>query len=147
MGRPDFKTTHQNWREHWITSPITRPQFLGRNDHDLRWRKKHPPINLKKDDSLFELEIAVPGFTKEHIEVSIKDNLLIISGSKAVDDANDSDFVIKEFNTDTFERVFQLANDIGHEKITATCRDGILKLRFIDVPKDEERAFKNVEVN
>jgi len=147
MGRPDFKTTHQNWREHWITSPVTRPHFLGRNDHDLRWRKKHPPINLKKDESLFELEIAVPGFTKEHIEVSVKDNLLIIKGDKALNDAHDSDFVIKEFDTNTFERVFQLANDIGHEKITATCKDGILTLTFIDVPKDEEEAYKKVEVN
>jgi len=147
MARPDFKTTHQNWREHWITSPVTRPHFLGRNDYDLRWRKKHPTINLKKDESLFELEIAVPGFTKEHIEVSVKDNLLIIKGNKALDDAHDSDFVIKEFDTNTFERVFQLANDIGHEKITATCKDGILTLTFIDVPKDEEEAYKKVEVN
>ena len=147
MARPDFKTTHQNWREHWITSPVTRPHFLGRNDHDLRWRKKHPPINLKKDESLFELEIAVPGFTKDQIEVLIKDNLLIIKGEKKAKADHDSDFVIKEFDANSFERVLHLNNNIGHEKITATCKNGILKLTFIDVPKEEEKAYKTVEVN
>lgn len=146
MTRPDIKTAHQNWREHWISSPGYRPNFLGRNDFDLRWLKKYPPVNIKKENSLFELEVAIPGYSKEEIEISVKNNLLIIRGAKKKNELHESEYVIKEFDNDTFERVFQLAKEIGHEKITATYKNGILRLTFIDVPGEEEVAYKKVAV-
>ena len=146
MARPDIKTFHKSWREHWITPVTERPNFLGRNEYDIRWRLKNPPVNLKKKESLFEMEIAVPGFTKEDLEITVKNNLLIIRGERKTSEVPDSEYVIKEFDTDTFERVFELANEIGHEKITAVCQNGMLKLSFIDVPAEEEKAYKTVPV-
>ena len=48
----------------------------------------------------FAIEIAVPGFRKEELEVILEDNLLIVRGRR--DWANvdqNSEFILKEFNS------------------------------------------------
>ena len=147
MARPDIKTYHANWRENWITPITERPNFMGRNDYDIRWKKTHPPVNLKKSDEIFEMEIAVPGFTKKDLKIEVKDDLLIIQGERLKKESySEKDYILREFENNTLRRVFKLAKGIGHEKITATCENGILRLTFIDVPKEEENTHKKVFV-
>jgi HSP20 family protein len=110
--------------------------------------KKKPAVNMKKNGELFEMQVAVPGFAKEDIEITVKDDILTIRGQKetAAEEVR-CDFVINEFNTDSFERKFKLNKGIGHEKIKAKCENGVLTLTFIDVPTVEEKWYKKVEVS
>jgi molecular chaperone IbpA len=42
----------------------------------------YPPFNLKKiDDNKYMIEMAVAGFTKQDIELTLEDNKLIIKGN------------------------------------------------------------------
>lgn len=132
-------------------APLVDPyHFLGRSPFDTPWHldKKKPAVNLKKNGELFEMQVAVPGFAKEDIEITVKDDILTIRGHKATAaEEVRSDFVINEFNTDSFERKFKLNKGIGHEKIKAKCENGVLTLTFIDVPTVEEKWYKKVEVS
>lgn len=123
--------------------------FLGRSS--LEWPHKKnfvPPINLRKSDQLFVLEIAVPGFTKEEIEITVNDDILKIRGEKVQKEASpDKELILEEFNYDAFERSFKLAKGLGHEKINARLESGILSLEFIDVPETEEKMYQKVTVH
>ncbi|MCB0586866.1 MAG: Hsp20/alpha crystallin family protein [Phaeodactylibacter sp.] len=120
--------------------------FLGRSAFDIHY-KNMPPVNIIQEGKLFEMEVIVPGFTKEELAVTVKDDILTIRGEKSVaPEDKKGEYILEEFGLDSFERKFKLARAIGHEKITAKYENGILRLTFIDVPKEEEKAYKKVAV-
>ena len=125
--------------------------FLGKSAFDIprHWDKPFPAVNIKTNGKLFEMEVAVPGFAKEDIEILVENEILTIRGEKSRSEKIDGDtkFILEEFDFDSFERKFKLAASIAHEKITATYDRGILRLTFIDVPKEQEKDFQTIKVN
>ena len=120
--------------------------FLGRSSFDIPY-KKVPPVNIIQEGKLYETEVIVPGFTKEELDVTVKDDILTIRGEKSGTEGGRKDkYILEEFDFDTFERKFKLAHAIGHEKITAKYENGVLRLTFTDVPKEQEKAYKKVAV-
>lgn len=133
-------------------APVIDPShFLGRSAFEIPRHWEFPKANIKQkgeNGEIFELELAVPGFAKEDIEIQMRDDVLIIKGKKSqtppVEQA--SEFLLEEFAVDSFERKFKVAASVAHEKITAHYENGILRLTFIDVPKEEEKKFQTVKV-
>ncbi len=127
---------------------IDPDHFLGRSAFDIPYKKKNvPPANIRQENKLFELELAVPGFNKDEIEIVVKDNLLIIKGEKSKSETiTESNYILEEFNYNTFERSFRLSPKVAHEKISAQYKNGILVLTFIDVPEEEEMTYQKVKV-
>ena len=152
MWRPDIKNrAFDRMGERY--APIIDPDhFLGRSAFDIERPGTFPKANLKqkgKNGEIFELELAVPGFAKEEIEIQMQDDILTIRGKKSKPVAIEEEvheFLIEEFAVDSFERTFRVAASVAHEKITAKYENGILKLTFIDVPKEEEKFFQTVKV-
>lgn len=123
--------------------------FMGRSAFDIPYREKVvPPANLKQTDTLFELDVAVPGYEKNELEVTMDNDLLIIKGEKRhSEQIKAAKYIFEEFNYNTFERSFKIDPNISHEKITAKYENGILKLTFTDVPTEEETLYQKVAVN
>lgn len=151
MWRPDIRNrAFDRMGERY--APIIDPDhFLGRSAFDIERPRNFPKANIKQkgeNGEIFELELAVPGFSKEEIEIQMNDDLLTIRGnkSKSVEVKEADEFLMEEFAIDSFERKFRVAASIAHEKITARYENGILRLTFIDVPKEEEKLFQTVEV-
>ncbi len=146
MIYPTIKDYHDNRRRHFI-SPITdHPDFLGKSALDLRWGSKKDKKNLLNQDDLFKMEVALPGFEKEDIEVFVQDNILLIRAERKNEVITSSKYLINEVDTDIVIKRFQLGNNIGHEKVTAFYEKGILNLTFTDVPENREYPYKNVEI-
>ena len=125
---------------------IDPDHFLGRSSFDIPY-KKMPPVNIKQEGKLYEMEVIVPGFSKEELDVTVKDDILTIRGEKSGTEGGRMDkYILEEFDFETFERKFKLAHAIGHEKITAKYENGVLRLTFTDVPKEQEKAYKKVAV-
>lgn len=121
--------------------------FLGRSAFDVPYLQRTPPANIRQEDTLFELELAVPGFFKDEIEIALKDDVLTVCGEKTKSERMaGADFILEEFDFDSFERSFKLAPGIAREKITATCENGILKLSFRNVPEADERPYQKVKI-
>lgn len=145
MIRPDIKTFHNDWREKWLNPDIHRRHFLGKGALDLyRNQKEKVAANLKKSDQHFELEIAMPGFSKEDIEVFLKDDVLTVRGVKKKENSPSPEYIIKEFDLDLVERKFQLVKGVELDKVEAQYLNGILKLVFIT--NDEEKNSRRVIV-
>lgn len=126
---------------------IDGDHFLGRSAFDIHRPKPHPPVNVKKNGTLYELEMPVPGYSKDEIAILVKNDTLTVKGEKSRSSAETTiDYVQKEFELDRFERSFQLDPGVGREKITATLQNGILKITVVDVPPEEEKPSQHVEV-
>ena len=95
-----------------------------------------PAVNIKELDTLFQIELAVPGKNKDDFQIKIEDGLLTISSN--VEENNNSDdvkFTKREFSYNNFKRTFTLPESIDETKIDAKYFEGVLK---ISLPKQKE---------
>lgn len=131
--------------------PLVDPyHFGGKNAFEIKRKKrKQPAANLIKKGKLFELKLAIPGYNKEDLEVELRDEVLIVRGerNKSITQIEESgEFIMEEYDFDSFERSFKLSSVIAHEKIEASYENGVLTISFEDVPEEEERAYQRVKV-
>ncbi len=121
--------------------------FLGRSSFDIPYQQSEPIANLRKDGDQFELELAVPGFSRQEIEITLKDDILTVRGEKSrAERRPGAEFIMEEFDFDSFERAFKLAPGIVHDQVAAFCEHGILKLSFTHTPVEEERAYRKIAI-
>ena len=127
---------------------IDHDHFLGHSAFQFQWKKGSPgSIKLSRKGELFHMEVAVPGFSREELTVAISDDILVIRGVRKQQQAHpETEFIVEEFDTDSFERKFRMSPEISREKITARYENGILFLTFIDVPPEEEKNAQFIQV-
>lgn len=91
-----------------------------------------PAMNVKDNENNYEIELAVPGFSKDDFEISLEDGVLHVNGQKK-EEKEDSDegYTRKEFSYNSFRRSLKLPNSINqNEEMKATYKEGILKLNL-----------------
>jgi len=94
----------------------------------------YPPYNvarISKEDAedVYEITLAVAGFTQEDIEITVENNQLKISGKSALlAEEVDSgvEYLHKGIAERNFIRTFKLAEHV--EVVDASLKDGILKV-------------------
>ena len=96
-------------------------------------RSSLPAMNVKEHDDDFQIEFAVPGFSKEDFEVSMEDDLLYVSAEKSMENIEDEDgYTRKEFNYSNFNRTLQLPKSVDTSKeVKANYKNGVLKLTLL----------------
>ena len=58
-----------------------------------------PSVNLKETDNSFELELAVPGTTKDDIKVNVDNGMIEIIGARSEEQKEEKDhYLRREFN-------------------------------------------------
>ena len=84
----------------------------------------YPPYNIRKtDENKYVIELAVAGFGKSDIEITIEDNKVIVKGN-AKDDGDN--FLWKGIANRAFTRVFAIDDQI--EIQDAALFNGMLKI-------------------
>lgn len=101
----------------------------------------YPPYNIEQISAqILRISIAVAGFTKEDLEISLEGNQLLIHGSRS-EPNNDRIFIHRGIATRQFQRNFILADGIKVEG--ASMENGLL---FIDltqpVPQEESKKIE-----
>jgi HSP20 family protein len=97
-----------------------------------------PPVNISENLSNFNIELAVPGFSKENFSIEVENDLLKVSGESSQEESNDTEgttFTRREFGYKSFTRTFNLPETVDVEQIDATYEAGVLKIKL---PKKEE---------
>ena len=96
--------------------------------------------DIKETEGGYELEMDLPGFTKDEIKVSLENGYMTISAAKGLDkdeqDKKSGRYIRKERYAGSCERSFYVGEDITEEDIKAEFKHGILKLF---VPKKEAK--------
>ncbi len=102
-----------------------------------------PKTNIVEHEDAYELEMTVPGMTKENIQLEVEDETLTVEGM--VQDNKEEEvqpkFFRREFQVGAFKRSFKLPKTLDVEKIEANYKDGIL---YIRLPKTEKVATRKL---
>ena len=100
-----------------------------------------PSVNIQENADNFVVEMAAPGMKKEDFIVELHNNVLTIKNEvKNEKKEEDANFTRKEFSYQSFQRSFNLNNNVVDDSnIQAKYQDGILRLT---IPKKEEAKEK-----
>lgn len=98
--------------------------------------------DIKETEGAYELEVDLPGFKKEEINVKLEDGYLTISTARELNQEDKTDkYLRKERYQGSMSRSFYVGSEIEQNDIRAKFEDGILKLT---VPKtDPEKVAQN----
>lgn len=100
-----------------------------------------PPFNLKKtDDNVYVVELAVAGFGKQDIELTLEDNKLIVKGNTSADTEEVADYLHKGIADRAFTRTFSLADNVVVNN--AAMVNGILKIWLEHIIPEDKKPKK-----
>jgi molecular chaperone IbpA len=97
----------------------------------------YPPFNLERvADDRYRITLAVAGFSRDEIDITAQQNLLLVAGKKGETQDN-AQFLHMGIATRSFERRFELADYVFVED--ARLNDGLL---VIDLVREVPEAVK-----
>ena len=105
--------------------------------------------DVRESKDAYTLDIDLPGFEKENINLSLKNGYLNISAKVSKEDKtnDDSEFIRQERFYGECSRSFYVGEDIKEDEIKAEFKNGIL---MIEVPKkneeDKKADVKQIEI-
>ncbi len=72
----------------------------------------YPPFNIELlEENKYRLSMAVAGFSKDEINIEVKENVLSIKGEKS-EETSDTEYLHRGIATRNFDRRFQLADHV-----------------------------------
>lgn len=111
--------------ERWIDQPTTKSTF--------------PPHNIIQiEDNRYVVELAVAGFSKDEIDISLQENKLTITGKKV--DAPKLNYLHHGIGTRSFIKTIYVADTV--EVRGAEFKDGILRVGLENVIPDTKKPRK-----
>ncbi len=92
--------------------------------------------DIKENENDYTIEVDLPGYSKDDIQITVDDGYLTVSANTSKEDADTSSkYVKRERYYGECSRSFYVGNDVETEDVRASFRNGILKL---EVPKKED---------
>ena len=106
--------------------------------------------DVREHDDHYEVDIDLPGFSKDEINLELKEGYLTVSAAKGLDkdDTNKKGKIIRqERYAGAMQRSFYVGEHLTEEDITAAFKDGVLKLNVAkkDQPKLPEKKTITIE--
>ena len=98
--------------------------------------------DVKETDSGYEVDIDLPGFKKDEINVQLDNGYLTISASKGLDKEEknkEGKYIRKERYAGAMSRSFYVGDALTQEDIKAKYESGILRL---SIPKKEAKQVE-----
>jgi HSP20 family protein len=113
----------------------------GAAENGMQWR---PSADIVENDNEYTIKADLPEVKKDDIDIRIENGVLTLTGERRFEKSTEDE---KEHRRETFygsfARSFSLPDDVDVDKISAECKDGVLKLHL---PKSEAKKPRSVEV-
>jgi HSP20 family protein len=104
-----------------------------------------PASNISKSQKGYNLEIAVPGFSKEELEIILEEGNLKITGKYEVEKETKEQCIHKGFTKQPFEISFKLSDTIDNENIDAKVENGLLRIN-LGLKTEAQKEVKNIAI-
>ena len=105
-----------------------------------RYSTNYPPYNIKRvNDTDYRIEVALAGYSKDDIEVELKDSNLTVRNKTKDKTINEegNGIIHKGISTRQFERAFTISEDIKVKD--AELKNGLLTIDLERIIPDEKK--------
>jgi len=102
-----------------------------------------PRVDIYETKDAIFLIADMPGVDEKTVDIEVEKNIITIMGR--VDDGmpKDHTLIFSEYEVGDYERSFTLPDDIDRDKISATVKQGVLR---IELPKAEKVKPKKIAI-
>lgn len=102
-----------------------------------------PKVEVKEKDKKFIVKAEVPGMTEDDINVTLRDNNLILEGDRKVEsEKEEKGFYSSEFTYGSFYRAIPLGEEVNADKVKASYKNGILTVELEKLESGSHKAKK-----
>ena len=110
----------------------SRNPFGGKKAYNLM------KTDVREHDDSYEIDIDLPGFDKEDINLNLNDGYLTINAAKSVDKENKKHgkVIRQERYEGAMSRSFYVGDEVTQDEIKAAFKNGVLK---VTLPKKDEK--------
>ena len=122
-------------------------RFPSFSDVDKKLYGKHAQNMMKTDvrehDDTYEVDIDLPGFKKDEIQMQLQNGYLYINAAKGLDkDETDKDgrYIRRERYAGSMSRSFYVGNSVTEQDIHPKYENGILSFT---IPKADAKAIED----
>lgn len=103
-----------------------------------------PLVDITEDDEEYLIKAELPEVKKEDIKLTVDEDVLTITGERKYEkEEKGKKYHRVERAYGSFMRSFTLPEDADGSKVSAECKDGLLK---VHLPKSEKAKPKSIEV-
>ena len=112
-----------------------------------RYNSNYPPYNIRKiSENDYKIEVALAGYSKDNIELELKDSTLTVRNKtkeKVINDESNG-VIHKGISTRQFERYFTISEDIKVKN--AELKNGLLNIDLERIIPDEKKP-RLIDIN
>ena len=112
-----------------------RNPLYGRHSKNLM------KTDVRETESAYELDVDLPGFKKDEVQVQLQDGYLTIAAAKGLERENDDKkgrYIRQERYTGQCSRRFYVGSAVRPEDVSAKFEDGILR---VTLPKHDQKQL------
>lgn len=113
---------------------------------DQRKSDWSPRIDIIEQDDKFVVEVEAPGLSKDDINISLENGILVVSGTKTArtELKNDTErYYQRESYVGTFTRSIRVPQSVNEDDISAKMADGVLT---ISLPKSPGSLTRKIDI-
>ena len=137
----------ENLFDDFFSDPFGMMIPQGRDPLYGKHAKNLMKTDVRETEGTYELDVALPGFTKDEVNVELKNGYLTIQAAKGLDkDQSDKKgkYIRQERYAGACSRTFYVGEEVEPEDVTAKFENGILQL---SIPKAAKKQLsKNTSV-
>lgn len=102
-----------------------------------------PKVEVKEKDKKYIVKAEVPGMTEDDINVTLRDNCLILEGDRKIEsEKEEKGFYSSEFSYGSFYRAIPLNEEVNGDKVKASYKNGILTVELEKLESATHKAKK-----
>jgi HSP20 family molecular chaperone IbpA len=102
-----------------------------------------PAVDIFESEGAITLLADMPGVSSEGVSIDLHNDELKVTGEVETLGFENETYLLREYDTGRFHRHFSLSDRIDQSKISATMKDGVLRLVL---PKVEKAKPRRIEV-
>ena len=126
----------------WMNFPFEQDFWGKKNPLYGKHAKNMMKTDIREHDEGYEVDIDLPGFKKDEIQMELKDGVLTVSAAKGLDkDEEDKkgNYIRKERYAGSMSRSFYVGKHVTVEDVHPKYESGILSF---SVPKEEAKPVE-----
>ena len=142
---------NENWGlfHPWRTMNDLQKEFLGLfdelSDGFSRFRASYPKINLQEEDKELIVQMALPGYCSDKLEIEVVSNFLVVRAERCLPELQEGErYLHQERSTGRIEESLKLPVKVKSSKVKAKFKDGILT---ITMPKLEMEKVQTIKIS
>lgn len=135
----------------WNTTPNAAEMLSNMIERNIALNNQNcnvcPAYNIVEKNTAWEIQLAIPGISKEAAKIEIKNNMLVVSYENEKTENDNEKYIRKEFSVQAFSKTFSIPKEANSEKIEASYKNGILSIVIPRHDADKLNLLRSISIN